>query len=282
MKAFFKNIISLINRNKHKIFTFTVGLAFIVFICFVAVTLVNRVYRVFVPDDIYADPNYVKHINGASVYETVDGEEYAEGSEQYFENYLSNFIKQDTPYFKEPLDLDDEYIISFGIWQAITLNNSQGIYTYDKKGNFRVPASDVEMFSFYCLDYPEKIKHATVDLCGKFKYNPLNKTYTVPSSGVHEYLVPDVVKIDKGEDDTYQLIVDYYKLDLISSENLSSGPQNFVRRVKITMQDMGIQSYNVQTGTPISRYMIQSLQPVTNEENDIEKQTETTDKIDLN
>lgn len=279
MKTFLKNIISLLNRNKHKIFTFTVGLAFIGLMCFIAITFANKVYRAFVPDNIYADPNYQKTINGGSVYETVDGEDYEEGSEEYFENYLANFIRQDTPYFEEPLDLDDEYIISFGIWQAITLNNSQGIYTYDKKGNFRVPASDVEMFALYCLDYPEKIDHRTVELCGEFKYNPLNKTYTIPSSGVHEYLVPDVVKVTKGEDDTYELIVDYFKLDLITSENLSSSPQNFIRRVKITMQDMGIQSYNVQTGTPISRYMILSLQPVADEENDIENQTEN---IDLN
>lgn len=274
-----KGALKALNKNKHKIFTFTVGLAFIFLVCTMVVSLVGRVYRVFVPTNIYADKEYAKTIHGGSVYEVVDGETYEEGSEQFFENYLANFIRQDTPYFEEPTELDDDYFISFGIWQAITLNNAQGIYSYDKKGNFRVPASDVEMFASYCLDYPTKINHGTVDIHGTFKYNSLNKTYTIPSAGIHEYLVPDVVKVEKGDNDTYLVTVDYYKLDLISSENTTQNPSNFVRRVKISMQDLGIQGYNDQTGTPITRYTILSQTYV--DESEIETPA-ADDKIELN
>lgn len=284
MKDAIKRMLKFLNENKHKIFTFIVGLAFIFLVCFCIVSLGRAVYRVFVPADIYTDSAYETLLYGGSVYETSGIEEYEEASAEFFENYLANFIRQDIPYFNDPTQVDDEYIISHGIWQAITLNNAQGVYTYDKKGNFRVPKDDVEMFSHYVLDYASKIKHKTVDICGKFKYNALSKTYTVKSSGSSDYLIPDVIDIKEGENDTYILTVDCYNETMLSSDDPTNDPANFVRRVTIVMQDMGIQSYNDQTGSPVHRYMILSMNAVS-EDDMAEQETElpkAEDDIELN
>ncbi len=286
MKDAIKRALSFLNRYKHNIFTFMVGLAFIFFVCFCVVSLGRSVYRFFVPADIYTDSNYENTLYGGIVYENTDGEDYEEASAEFFENYISNLIRQDTPYFDDPTQIDDEYIISHGIWQAITLNNAQGIYTYDKNGNFRVPAKDVEMFSRYLLDYSSKIKHKTVNVCGKFKYNSLNKTYTVKSTGSSDYLLPDVIDIKEDENDTYILTVDCYNETPLSSDDPTNDPANFVRRVIIVMQDMGIQSYNVQTGSPVHRYMMLSLKGVSEDdmaEQETELPEDTKDKdIELN
>jgi len=273
LKDAIKRVLSFLNKNRHKIFTFAVGLAFIFFVCFCIASLSRSVYRFFVPTDIYTDSNYENTLYGGIVYETAGIEGYEEASAEFFENYISNFIRQDIPYFDDPTQIDDEYIISHGIWQAITLNNAQGIYTYDKNGSFRVPARDVEMFSHYVIDYASKIKHKTVDVCGKFKYNSLNKTYTVKSAGSSDYLLPDVIDIKKDENDTYILTVDCYNETPLSSDDPTNDPANFVRRVVMVVQDMGIQSYNVQTGSPVHRYMILSLKGVS-EDDMAEQETE--------
>lgn len=263
----------------HKIFTFCVGLAFIGVVCFCVCFVATRVYRVFVPDNIYTDPNYKNTIYGGSVYEVVTDTEVEEGSAEFFENYIGNFLKQDMPDFDDPLDLNDEYIISYGIWQAITLNNTQGIYNYDDNGSFRVPKSDVEKFSFYCFDFARKIDHRTVEICGKFKYNWINKMYTVTASGMDGYLIPDVVEVEQGKNDTYLLTVDCYEENMMSDDDPTNDPMNFRKRVRITMQDMGIQSYDVETGNPVHRYMFLSMDTVddSEEETPADKVEDTTE-----
>lgn len=290
MKEKLISALKFLNEKKHQIFTFTVGLAFIALVCFGVVSLGIRIYRVFVPDGIYTDSSYENTLYGGSVYEASYAQEYEEASPEFFENYLDNFIRQDIAPFDDPSQISDDCIISFGLWQAITLNNAQGVYTYSDNGSFRVPAKDVEMYASYCMDYASKLKHGTVDICGRFKYSSLSKTYTIPSAGVDEYLMPDVVKVEQGDNDTYAVTVDCYNTSLMSSEDPTNDPDNFIRRVIITLQDMGIQNYNAQTGTPVPRYMILSMQAVNeddiaaeeNAEGETDSATEDEDEIELN
>ena len=287
MKDKLISALKFLNAKKHQIFTFTVGLAFIALVCLGVVALATRVYHLFVPQGIYADQNVASTLYGGSVYEAVYAQEYEEASPEFFENYLDNFIRQDIAPFDDPSQISDDCIVSFGLWQAITLNNAQGVYGYTDNGSFRVPAEDVEMYASYCLDYASKLKHGTVDVCGKFKYSKLSKTYTIPSAGVEEYLMPDVIKVEEGENDTYIVTVDCYNASQMSAEDPTNDPDNFIRRVIITMQDMGIQNYNAQTGNPVPRYMVLSMKGVSEDdikaENEAEGETEKEqDDIELN
>lgn len=263
MNVTLKKTVLFFKTNGHKIFTFIVGLLFIFAVCFGITKLAVSVYRIFVPDNIYTDPGYKTSLSGGSVFESRTDETAAEeGSKEFFENYLANFIMQDMPDFQDPLDLNDEYIISYGIWQAITLNNNQGVYSYNSKGSFRIPVSDVEMYASYCFDFPRKIDHRSIDICGEFKYNVFNKTYTVPASAISSYLIPDILSVETGENDTYIITADCYDGNLMSSEAPENDPANFRRRVVVTLQDMGIQSYNSETGKPVTKYMILSSKTV--------------------
>ena len=287
MKDKFVSVLKFLNGKKHQIFTFTVGLVFIALVCFGVVSLAMKIYHVFVPQNIYADESTASSLYGGSVYEAVYAQEYEEASPEFFENYLDNFIRQDIAPFDDPSQISDDCIVSFGLWQAITLNNAQGVYGYTDNGSFRVPAEDVEMYASYCLDYASKLEHGTVDICGKFKYSPLSKTYTIPSAGVEEYLMPDVIKVEQGENDTYTVTVDCYNASQMSAEDPTNDPDNFIRRVKIIMQDMGIQNYNAQTGNPVPRYMILSMTAVSEddiaaEENAEGETAEKEDDIELN
>ncbi len=277
MKKIIEKAAAFFKTYGHKIFTFCVGLAFIALVCFGVITVAKSIYRVFKPDNIYADPTYENTVYGGSVYEVRGEDAYEEGTAEFFEEYIENVIKQDMPDFDDPLDLNDEYMISFGVWQAITLNNTQGIYTYDEKGNFRIPADDVEMFASYCFDYASKYKHRSVENCGEFKYSAINKTYTVKSAGISSvYLVPDVVDVVAGENDTYTLTVDCYQADMLSAADPTNDPKNIVKSVEIVLQDMGIQSYDTETGVPVHRYMYLSMDTV-----DTDKQA-VQDEVDLN
>lgn len=267
MKKILENAVAFFKKYGHKIFTFIVGIAFISGVCFCVCLAARSVYRVFVPDNIYTDSTYETTLTGGIVYSITGDEVAEEGSAEFFEEYIGNLIKQDMPDFDDPLELNDEYLISFGVWQAITLNNTQGVYTYDSKGNFRIPKDDVEMFVSYCFDYASKFKHRSVENCGEFKYNVFNKTYSVKSAGVQNYLVPDVVDVEQGENDTYILTVDCYQTNMLSANDPTNDPSNIKKRVKITMQDMGIMNYDAETGTPVHRYMYLSMQTI-NTDND--------------
>lgn len=269
MKAFFK-------EYGHRIFTFMVGLAFISAVVFCVGFVAVKIYRVFVPNNIYTSSTYESTLYGGSVYEAQDDSAPEDASAEFFEDYLTNLIRQDMPNFQDPTELNDEYIISFGLWQAIKLNNAQGVYTHDSKGNFRVPASDVEMYAQYCLDYASEIKHRTVDICGEFSYNILNKTYKIRSSGVQDYLVPDVINVEPGENDTYIVTVDCYRSSLISAEDPTNDPKNFYKRVEITLQDMGIQDYTA-IGNPVHRYIILEMK---RGNDDIEEQKDNTENTE--
>ncbi len=258
MNRFAKNTADFFKSHGHKMLSFVIGLAFIALICFAVGMLALRFYRLFVPSDIYTDPGYKGTLYGGSVYEAeTDGMPEA-GSKEFFERYLANFIMQDMPNFDEPVDLNDKYLISFGIWQAIKLNSEQGVYTYNSKGSFRVPAADVEKFVGYCFDFPEKYDHRTVDVCGRFKYSVFSKTYTVSAASVDSYLVPDVLEVEEGENDTYVLTIDCYEGGLSAGDTPENDPDNFRRRIEVTVQDMGIQGYNSETGSPVPRYTILS------------------------
>lgn len=279
----FKKAAAFLKEYWRKIFTFLVGLAFIGAVCFVVCNFAVRVYRIFVPANIYTSAEYADTLHGGSVYEiyTEEDEKVEEGSAEFFEDYIGNFIKQDMPDFGDPLDLNDEYMISYGIWQAVTLNNTQGVYTYDKNGSFRIPRDDVEMYMSYCFDFARKIDHRSVDVCGEFKYNVFNKTYTVTATGVHSYLIPDVIDVEKGENDTYLVTVDCYEENMMSNEDPTNDPINFRKRVKISIQDMGIQGYDDETGNPISRYMFLSMDTV-NETDEETPADSVEDKTELN
>ena len=255
------SVLSFLNKKKHDIFTFLIGLAFIGLCCFAVIRLGSWVYRLFVPTDIYTDPSYENTLRGENVYEPMYMEEgFEEGTPEFFERYLENFIRQDIPFFEDPTQIDDKYLVSFGLWQAISLNGSQNIYQTDEKGNFRVPARDVETFAQYSLDYASKLKHSTVDICGKFKYSKLSKLYTIPSAGGESYLVPHVNEVTKGENDTYIITVDCYN-STMSGGDPTNDPQNFVRRVEIVMQDYG-NTWVSETGVKMTHFKILSMQPV--------------------
>lgn len=281
MKNFVSKVAEYLKKYGHKIFTFCVGLAFIGVVFFCVGFVASRVYRVFVPNNIYSDNSFKTSLYGGSVYETVADEALEEGSPEFFEDYIHNLIRQDMPDFEDPLDLNDEYIISFGLWQAIKLNNAQGVYTYDSRGNFRVPSRDVETFALYCFDFARDIDHRSVDLCGEFSYNFINKTYKIRSAGVENYLVPDVVEVEKGEsEDIYILTVDCYEDKAMSMEDPTNDPDNFYKRVKITMQDMGVQNYADDIVSPVHRYMVLSMDTVDVEKTEEDGKIET-ENIDL-
>lgn len=272
LKSFLTKAAGFFKEYGRKIFTFCVGLAFIGAVFFCVGYAASRIYRVFVPNNIYSDENYKTSLYGGSVYETVTDETAKEGSAEFFENYIQNVIRQDMPDFDDPMDLNDEYIISFGLWQAIKLNNAQGVYTYDSRGNFRVPKKDVSMFALYCFDFARNIDHRSVNVCGNFSYNMINNTYKIKSAGVESYLIPDVIDVKEGENDTYILTVDCYEDKMMMVEDPTNNPANFYKRVELTLQDMGIQSYSDETGNPVHRYLILSMNTVnTDDKEDQEK-----------
>ncbi len=221
----------------HKLLTFFIGLAFLSFCVFLLVLGVNRIYHLFKPADIYLENVDPDLIWAGAPFDEVRASELEEGSKEYFELYIANFVRQDFPGFTDPLGLNTDYFVSYGIWQAIKVNG-QGVYSMKEDGSFLVPKADVEKYARYSFDYGGKIEHRDIEVCGAFDYDSLSGCYNVDGDVRAEaYLVPDVldVKFDE-ETGLYTLSVDCYYQDDLSEEDVTKDPTKFAKRISITMQ----------------------------------------------
>ena len=219
----------------HKIFTFFIGLAFLS-LCALLLFLGGRgVYRMFKPQNIYQqDPALFP---GSAPFEDVRSSGYEEGSAEYFELYIANFVKQDFPSFTDPLALNTDYFVSYGIWQAIKVNG-QGLYTTNEDGDFLIPKADVEKYARYSFDYAGKITNRSVNVCGAFNYDKLSGCYKVKTTSMEQTtLVPDVIDVKFDEaTSVYTITVDCYYQEGLSEEDVTKDPTKFAKRLSVTMQ----------------------------------------------
>lgn len=231
-----KKFLDFFRKYGHKLLTFFIGLAFLSLCCLLVIAGVDKIYHRFKPDNIYAEGIDPEVIPADIAFEEARTSGLEEGSKEFFELYIANFVKQNPSDFTEILSLHPDYLISYGIWQAIEANG-QGIYTYRDDNTFLVPRADVEKYALYSFNYPGKIKHHTVDVCGVFKYDKLSKCYRVDPSSVEEFLAPDVVDVKYDETQgTYTLLVDLYYSNGLTEGDISEDKTRFSRRLSIVLQ----------------------------------------------
>lgn len=220
----------------HKLLTFFIGLAFIALCIFLVVLGVNRVYHMFRPANIYeagVDPDL---ISDDAPFDDLRVSGLEEGSAEYFEQYIANFVRQNFPTFTSTLSLHTDYFISYGIWQAIAVNR-QGVYAYRDDGTFLIPKADVERFARLNFDYAGSFTFHTVEVNDTFTYDRLSGCYTVGASTGERYLVPDVTDVQFDEETgVYTLTVDCYYSDALSEEDPTKNPNNFSKRISITLE----------------------------------------------
>lgn len=222
--------------KKRMVLTFCIGLVFIALVVWFVVSLIGGIVGLFHADDIYSEGVDTDNIAAAlTLKDQLDAVEV--GSAEYFEILLDNFVMQDMPSFNNINELDSENIISYGLWQAITLNNSQGVLASGEDGQaYRVPKRLVEKLANYYVNYTEPYLHKNVEVCGSFTYNRLNGTYTVPVVYPTEYLVPKVVEIEKHDDDnTVTVTVDCYAYNEVD-EDPTAKESNFREREVYTLK----------------------------------------------
>lgn len=219
--------------------TFCIGLAFIVLVIWCLYLAVSGIVGLFRAGDVYSEGvDTAGIVAAATLHDQLISVEA--DSEEYFEILLSNFVMQDIPPFNNVNDLDSEYIISYGLWQTISLNNSQGILATGEDGQaYRVPKKLVEKLAKYYVEYTDPIRHKSVDICGAFKYNKLNGTYTVPMSYPTDYLVPNVVSVELNSDDNTAVVtVDCYQYNEVD-EDPTAKESNFRKREVYTLKKAG-------------------------------------------
>ncbi len=223
----------------HKILTFCIGLAFLGFCGFMIGVGANRVYHMFRPEHIYEEGVDPALIWKGAPFDELRSSGLEEGSAEYFEQYIANFVRQDFPSFSNPLELKTDYFVSYGIWQAIKVNG-QGIYAYQPDGSFLIPKADVEKYARLNFDYLGEIPFHDVEVNGNFDYETLNGCFRVESDDSNRdlYLVPDVINVKYDEADrVYTLLVDCYISDGLSEEDVTADPTKFGKRISITMQE---------------------------------------------
>ncbi len=243
--------------KKRMALTFCIGLAFICLVCWGAWAGVTGVIGLFRAENVYSEGVDTESIAAAATLHdqliSVEAD-----SEEYFEILLANFVMQDAPPFANINDLDSEYIVSYGLWQTIALNNSQGILAAEDGQAYRVPKKLVEKLARYYADYTDPIRHASVELCGEFKYNKFNGTYTVPLSYPTDYLIPKVVSVELNPDDNSAVVtVDCYQYNDVD-EDPTEKEVNFRKRQVYTLKKSG-NTVPAEASVEETRYTIVSM-----------------------
>ncbi len=235
----------------HIALTFCVGLAFISLVVWFIVEMILGIASIFHAKNVYSAGVDASAISGASALSEQLAAVTPE-SKEYFEILLADFIMQDPPVFKNAGELDSVYGISYGLWQAIALNNTQGILAVGEEDQqYRVPKALVEKMARYYLPSLGKLDHQSVEICGEFAYNKFNGTYTVPQSYPTDYLVPKVVSVGAlTENDTLDVTVDCYKNNADPTEPVENGEK--VKQVIVTLkktentakEDLAVEQYH--------------------------------------
>ena len=225
--------------KKRMALTFCIGLAFIALVIWCLYLMVSGVIGLFRAGDVYTEGVSTKTVVAATALHDQLASVEAD-SEEYFEILLGNLVMQDVPPFTNVNELDSKYIISYGLWQTITLNNSQGILATEEDGQaYRIPKKLVEKLATYYVEYTDPIKHMNIDVCGEFKYNNLNGTYTVPASYPADYLIPNVVSVELDEEqNTAVVTVDCYQYNDVD-EDPTAKESNFRKREVYTLKKAG-------------------------------------------
>lgn len=220
----------------HKMLTFFIGLAFLGLCGFLLTLGGINVYRMFRPADIYQEGVDPELIWASSAFNEVRESGLEEGSPEYFEVYIANFVKQKFPSFEDTLELNTDHFVSYGLWQAMESNNN--VYTARDDGSYLVPKADVEKFARYSFDYAGDFTHHTVKLCGEFVYESLSGCYRVPAAiDSTNQMVPDVLEVKYDEaSGVYTLLVDCYLDDGLWETDDTTSPERFHQRLKITLQ----------------------------------------------
>lgn len=223
----------------HKLLTFFIGLAFLSVCAFLLVLGGMKVYHMFKPENIYLEGVDPDLIWAGTAFDEARSSGYEEGTAEYFELYIANFVKQDFPGFTDPLALNTDYFVSYGIWQAIKVNG-QGVYSMNEDGGFLIPKADVEKYARYSFDYVGSIENRSVEVCGAFSYDKLSGCYKVSSTSMENtYLVPDVIDVKHDEETgVYTLTVDCYYDEGLSEEDVTQDPTKFAKRIAITLQEV--------------------------------------------
>ncbi len=241
----------------HKTLTFLIGLAFLALCAFLLVIGGKKIYHLFKPADIYEEGVDPSLISAGAPFDELRASGLEEGSAEFFQQYIANFVKQDFPNFTDPVGLNTDLFLSYGIWQAITVNG-QGVYSNREDGSILIPKADVEKFARFNFSYGGKLKFHSVDVCGSFPYNPLSGCYKVKNVAT-SYLVPKVLDVQFDPDaGTYTLLVDCYRDDGLSEEDVTEDQTKFVKRISITLKAVEeVQTVN-DTQTLVTNYLYTS------------------------
>lgn len=225
-------------KNGHKLLTFFIGLAFIGLCAFLLTLGGINIYRMFRPANIYEEGVDPELIWASSAFNEVRESGLEEGTPEYFELYITNFVRQKAFSFEDTLELNTDHLVSYGIWQALK-TNATGVYTTRSDGSILVPKADVEKFAYYSFDYAGELTHRSVELCGDFKYESLSGCYRVPAAiDTTNFYVPDVLEVRYDEkENTYTLLVDLYLDDGLSETDVTTNPERFDnKRIEIVLQ----------------------------------------------
>lgn len=239
-----KKFIGFFRKYGHKILTFCIGLAFLA-TCGVLLWLGGlSIYHMFRPADIYNEGWDSDLVWASMAFDELRDTGLEEGSADFFEVYTANFVREDFKSFKNPLELNTEYFISYGIWQAMDAN-SHSIYHLhsdgeNERGYYLIPKADVEKFARYNFEYEGEFEHKDIPFDGgAFEYDSFSGCYKVPAGLGYSYLVPDVidVKVDEEANQT-TLTIDCYQSDGLTLEDVTQNKDKFVKRISITLQNV--------------------------------------------
>ena len=179
------------------------------------VSIINGIFfpKMLFPDDIIVDTTDIS----ATSLNDFEGYDSARDYNSYvpdgivYNGFLANFTMHSFPVFTNGDEIPDEYLISFGLWEALKSEKFKSEIKMDKQGNCYVPSDTVERAAMSRFVFTKKLEMTSVNICGQFEYNTTEKAFIVPLVELDDIYLPRVTNVSWENEVT-----------IISYENLSS------------------------------------------------------------
>lgn len=104
---------------------------------------------------------------------------------------VNTLAKLDFPQFKSAADIPDEYLIAFGLWQAVLSDQYADKITYNNE-NVTIPAEVVLNAAKEYFDFDRELAYQDNHLLGDFTYSARTNSFTTAIYGIESVYLPRV------------------------------------------------------------------------------------------
>lgn len=222
------------NKTAHRMITFVIGSASIVAVTLAILVIGFNFKKIAVslnlpfelPASWYSDDETA---SGTTSILSDGNSSSLPGTAEWFSEYLQAFLITDFDEFSEPSKVNNDQLICFGIYSAVTGSEAES-FKKDENYSSIIPAEDVTAYANKLIS-GVTITDKTV---GDFTYSTTEKSYVVPTLSQTPKYMTFITDVKSKSNSITEVTISFFPYDKLSAtENMPSGNPEKTMIVKL-------------------------------------------------